>query len=114
MVEHLQDLMLTIFIFFILEHLLYCYFLAGGTIHPEIHHPKGSLTSHPLNFILRGDDLRFGVGGDRGIDLGCLIGFGLHVFIDAGGFIGIYFEVLPLRVGILGDVFGVHIDEFRF
>lgn len=114
MVQHLQYLMLTILIFFILEHLLYCYFLASGTIHTEIHNPKGSLTSNPLDFILRGDDFGFGVGGDGGINLGSLVRFSLHVFIDASRLIGLYFEVLPLRVGILRDVFGVHIDEFRF
>lgn len=114
MVEHLQNLMLTILIFFILEYLLYCYFLTSGTIHPEIHHPKRSLACNSFYFILGGDDFGLGIGGDGGIDLGSFVGFSLHVFIDAGGFILVYFEVLPLRVGVLRNVFRVDIDEFRF
>ena len=106
--------MLTILIFFILEDLLYCYFLTSRPIYSEVHHPKRSLASHPFHLVLGGDYFGFGVGGDGGIDLRCLVGFGLHVFIDACGFILVYFEVLALRVGILRNVFGVDINEFWF
>lgn len=112
-VQHFQDLVLTILIFFILEHLLYCYLFASGSIDAEVDYSEGSLSCDSLHLVFGRDDFGFWVGCDGGIDLRCLIWLGLHVFIDAGGFVWIDFEVLPLRVGILGNVLGVDIDEFR-
>lgn len=96
MIQHLQNLMLTIFIFFILEHLLNRYFLTSRSIYSEVDNPERSLASNPFNLVLRGDDFRLWVGGDGCIDLRCLIWLGFKVFFDASGFIGVYFEILPL------------------
>lgn len=52
MLEHLQDLMLTIFVFFILKHFLNCDFLASGPIHSEVDHAESALPGHSFYLVL--------------------------------------------------------------
>lgn len=49
--------MLTIFVLLILEHFLYCYFLASGPICAEVYHTESAFSRHPFYLKLAGGDL---------------------------------------------------------
>lgn len=52
MLQHFQNLMLSVFIFFILQHFFYCYSLTVRFVDSEIHNSKGPFPGHSLNFVL--------------------------------------------------------------
>ena len=51
MLQDLQYLMLSIFVFLVLQYLLDCYPLASQTVSTEIHNSKGSLACYSLDLI---------------------------------------------------------------
>lgn len=114
MFEHFEDLMLTIFVFFILKNFLNCNFLSSGPIDSEVDHTESTLPGHSFYFVLRGRQFRFLVLSARNIDFRSLIRLGLHMLIDSQRLILVDFEVLPLRIHVLWHVFGVDIDELWF
>lgn len=54
MFEHFEDLVLTIFVFFILKNFLNCNFLSSGSIDSEVDHTESTLSGHSFYFVLRG------------------------------------------------------------
>lgn len=114
MFEHLEDLMLTIFVLLVLEYLLYCYLLTGGPVGAEVYHTESALPRHSLYLELAGGDFGLGLLGVGEVGLGALVGFGAHVFLEAQGLVLVDLEVLAGEAGILGHVFRVDIDEFGF
>lgn len=113
MLQHLQDLVLPIFVLLVLEHLLYCYLLASGPVGAEVHHPESALPSYALDLELAGGDLGLGLLGVGEVGLGALVGLGAQVLLEAQGLVLVDLEVLAREAGILGHVFGVDIDELR-
>ncbi len=109
--QHLQDLVLPVLVLLILEHLFYCDLLTRTPVHPEVHHPERALPRHSLHLVLRSRDFGLGVDGVGDIDFGAFIGLCLEVLVEGHGLILVDFEVFALGVGVLGNIFGVDIDE---
>jgi hypothetical protein len=111
MLEHLEDLVLTIFVFFILKHFLNCDFLSSSSIDSEVDHTESTLPGHSFYFVLGCRQFGFLILSARNINFRSLIWLGLHVLVDRQRFVLVDFKVLPLRIHVLGHVFGVDIDE---
>lgn len=112
MFQHLQDLVFPVLVFLVLQHLLNGYLLACCSVCPEIDHSKGALPCHPLNLILAHHGTRLGFLGNGDTGFTKLIGFSFEMFVVVAGLGGVYFEVAAGRVGLLGHVLGVDVDEF--
>jgi hypothetical protein len=105
---------LTIFIFFVFKNLLNCYFFASRPIDSKVDDSKRTLARYSLDFIFSCQYFGLLILGGRNIDFRGFIGLCLHVFVKAQGFVLINFEILALRICILGDVFRININEFWF
>lgn len=53
MLEHLQYLMLSVFVLLVLQHLLYSYLLPSLPVSTKVNHAESALSSHALDFIFR-------------------------------------------------------------
>lgn len=83
MLQHFQDLMLTIFILLVLEHFLYCNFLTCGSIDTKVYNPKSALACYSFDLELACRCLWFMLLRVGQIDLRALVGLCSHVFLEA-------------------------------
>ena len=72
MVEHFQDGVLPVFVFFVLKYFLYCYLLACLSVGAEVDHSESTLAGYSFDFVLCSLDLTFMI---------------IDFFVTAGGFL---------------------------
>ena len=79
--------MLSVFVFFVLQHLLDSYLLSCLPICTEIHYPESSFTCDALYLVFVQDVMRFIFVIDRDAIFGKLVGLCFKGFLVMGRFI---------------------------
>ena len=114
MFEHRQYLMLSIFVFLVLKDFLDGNSLSCLSVGPEVHNTKSSFPCYSLYLVFAENTGRLRFLSDWNTIFGNFIRLGFQYFLGVHRFVGIYFEIPPIAGGLLGKIFWINIDKFRF
>ena len=114
MFQYFQNLMLSVLVLLVLQHLFYSYFLSILPICSEVNHPEGAFPSNSFDFILWESVVWFVFLIYWNAGFANLIRFGFQRFIMMNDFVRIDFEVTTVCSRLFGGILWVYVYELGF